>query len=154
MSTARIDTEAEIAKRYYVTVEQMDKVTSLIDLPTGKTWYQVESQTTPGDSYEVRYDTEHKRLTCTCKAGKGGFGCWHRRAALATGYEDRQQRNIKARMSAGDVSVVDEIRGVWEANKAARRVAQGNWWVSRQAEEKVRREIADGVEYPDFWKDR
>lgn len=150
----RIETEAEIAKRYYVTVEQMDKVTSIIDLPTGKKWYQVESQTTAGDVYEVRYDHEHRRLTCTCKAGQAGFGCWHRRAALATSYEDRQKYSIKARMSAGDVAVVEEVREAWEANKAARRVAQGNFWVTRQAEEKVRQEIRDGVEYPDFWKDR
>jgi hypothetical protein len=98
--TFNLKTEAEICEHFHVTPEQLDKATRVLDCHTGKVFYQVQSQSEPGKVYEVQYNAEYKRLTCTCLAGEAGFGCWHRRAALAAMYEYRQQENLQARREA------------------------------------------------------
>lgn len=95
-----LKTLEEIAEHFHVTQEQIDKATRVLDCRSGKIFYQVESQSEAGKFYVVKYNSEYKRLTCTCLAGQSGFGCWHRRAALANMYEYRQQENLQARREA------------------------------------------------------
>lgn len=102
-----VKTEMEICAIYHVTPEQIDKCTRLVDGQTGQVFYQVKSQSDPdAEPYTVRYNAQYKKLTCTCKAGQDGFGCWHRRASLAHGYEYRQQENLQARIEAGDRAAI------------------------------------------------
>lgn len=112
-----VKTEKEICAIYHVTPEQLDKASRVIDMATGKIFYQVESQSEPGKIYEVRYNSEYKRLSCTCKAGQEGFGCWHRRASLAAAYEYRQEENIQARVEAGDKEAAEAARLARMANE-------------------------------------
>lgn len=114
--TLIVKTEQEICEIYHVTPEQIDKASRIIDMSTGKVFYQVKSQSDPTqEPYEVRYNAQYKRLTCTCLAGQSGFGCWHRRAALAAMYEYRQQENIQARIEAGDGEAREAAR--WLAHR-------------------------------------
>lgn len=125
--TFNLKTEAEICEHFHVTAEQMDKAIRVLDGHTGKVFYQVASQSEADKLYEVKYNAEFKRLTCTCLAGEAGFGCWHRRAALAAMYEYRQQENLQARR---------------EAEEAAQRNAQAVIDAKMQAWEKQRKEAA------------
>lgn len=92
-------TSSEICQKFNVTETQIDKASRVLDLQSGKVFYQVESQTTD-EIYEVRYNSEFKRLTCNCKAGQVGVPCWHKRAAAAAAFEYRQQENLAARKEA------------------------------------------------------
>lgn len=94
-------TSSEICEKFNVTETQIDKASRVLDLQSGKVFYQVESQTTDDiPPYEVRYNSEFKRLTCNCKAGQAGVPCWHKRAACAAAFEYRQQENLQARKEA------------------------------------------------------
>lgn len=110
--TFKIKSEQEICNTFHVTPEQIDKATRLIDCATGKIYYQVDSQSEPGKAYEVRYNQQYHRMTCTCKAGEAGLGCWHRRAALAAIYEHRQAENLQARLEAHDPEALEALREV------------------------------------------
>lgn len=99
-----IYTEKEIATRFNVTQEQIDRASRVIDCQTGKVFYQVSSQTTDGKVYEVRYNSRYKRLTCNCPAGQAGVPCWHKRATSAAAFEYRQAENIQARKEAEEAA--------------------------------------------------
>ena len=62
--------------KYNITPEQFDKATYCES--NGKGFYIVESQSEAGKEFHVKYNV----LSCTCKAGKNGVPCWHKRAAL------------------------------------------------------------------------
>lgn len=109
-----LKSEEEICATFHVTPEQIDRVMRLIDMATGKIYHQVESQSEPGITYEVRYNSQCKRLTCTCKAGQAGYGCWHRRASLAAMFESRQAENLQARLEAGDPEAMNALRALEE----------------------------------------
>jgi hypothetical protein len=68
----KINTTADALDSYKVTSEQIAKVTL-----EGK-GASVKSAHT-----DEEYRVEYKVLTCTCRAGQEGKGCWHRRACLA-----------------------------------------------------------------------
>jgi hypothetical protein len=59
-----------------VTSEQIAKVA----LSNGGA--KVASQTTD-EEYRVTYNATYNVLSCNCKAGQEGKGCWHKRATLA-----------------------------------------------------------------------
>ena len=71
-----------LCEKYHITPEQFDKATHCES--NGVHFYIVESQTTPGTEYHVKYNREYNALSCTCLASDNGNGCWHRRAALAS----------------------------------------------------------------------
>ena len=93
ITVSNILTEAEICTRFNVTTELLDKASRVLDCVSGKVFYQVKSQTTD-DIYEVRWNSEFKRLTCNCKAGMVGIPCWHKRAAMAASRLDLQAERI------------------------------------------------------------
>lgn len=87
--------EEEICHKFSVTPEQIDKASRVLDCRSGAVYYQVQSQSDPdADPYEVRYNAEFRRLTCTCKAGQHGIPCWHKRAAMAAAREYLQEQRI------------------------------------------------------------
>jgi len=140
--------ETEICQRFNVTPEQLAKADRVIDLKTGKVFYQVSSQTDlTKEPYEVRYNSLFKRLTCTCPAGNPPINertgeplyaprnCWHKRAASAAAFEYRQQENIQARKEA------EEAARKAEEESQARAYASDKEWqkAEREAEARERR---------------
>lgn len=69
-----------------VTQGQIDLCHRLIDVKTNTVFYQVESQTTIGTEYEVRY-IKNGAFSCSCPAT---VVCWHIRAAVAHAREYKQ----------------------------------------------------------------
>lgn len=134
--TFSVQTELQIIKRFCVTFEQFDKCTRIVDGATGKVFYQVESQSEPGRLYEVRYNEQFKKLTCTCAAGLAGFGCWHRRAALACAYEYRMLENAQARVEAGDVETLTQMKRFEHDNRFDR------WYAEQERLAEVARKLA------------
>ena len=67
---------------YQVTENQLDACSRIVDLNQQQVFYLVQSATTPGVEYKVIFDRKHRVITCDCKAGQEGSGCWHKRAAL------------------------------------------------------------------------
>jgi hypothetical protein len=100
----QVFTANQIASRFTVTEAQMDKATRIVEGATGHVFYQVKSQSVEGQIYEVRFNRQFRRLTCTCKAGQEGFGCWHKRAAMASAAEYKQEENLQARQEAEQAS--------------------------------------------------
>lgn len=95
----QITTRADALTSYVVTAEQVSKCTPVQDGTTGEWFYIVESS--KGDTeYRVRYNREYKKLTCTCKSGQEGNGCWHRRASLASIAIDRVEAKARAAFRA------------------------------------------------------
>ncbi len=117
-------TTTEIAARFHVTEAQIDKASRVLDCQSGKVFYQVESQTVAGQVYEVRYNEQYKRLTCSCKAGQVGIPCWHKRAAMAAAFEYRQQENVQARKEAEEARLA-EYRKLEKARDEARDLVAG-----------------------------
>jgi hypothetical protein len=93
-------------RTYKVTQEQIDACSRVVDLNTKQAFYQVESATTPGKIYEVRFNRTFGRLTCTCAAGIYYSTCWHRRAAYAA--EDLYKEAKRAEKEAAK-RIVAEI---------------------------------------------
>lgn len=147
MTPTKIETEMNIAERFHVTVEQMDKATRLVD-GDDKTFYQVESQSERGRLYEVRYHADRRLLSCTCKAGQEGYGCWHRRAALAVDYQERQYRNAQALASAGDEQAKKRLEMVALENDINRKIARrySNWSFSYYARKELEKRLEEGRE--------
>lgn len=113
-------TASEIATRFNVTQEQIDRAHRILDCQTGKVFYQVESQTdATQEPYEVRANAEYKRLTCTCKAGQRGIPCWHKRAASAAAFEYRQGENLQARKEAEEAARYAELVAQRDAARAS-----------------------------------
>jgi hypothetical protein len=105
-------TQATIATRYSVTEAQMSMAHRIVDMAARQVFFQVESQTTAGVEYIVRYDRTHKALTCTCPAGNPPIdtatgllawaprNCWHKRAACAVAAEYKaEQERLMAEFS-------------------------------------------------------
>ena len=82
-------TQITAITQYNITIEQLDRATKIIDCNTNTVYYQVDSQTNPGTSYNVRFNRQFGCLTCTCEAGQQGIPCWHKRAALAANELDK-----------------------------------------------------------------
>lgn len=80
-----------------VTQAQIDRCHRILDEKTGKVFYQVESQTTAGVEYEVRY-IKNGAFSCTCPAT---VTCWHIRASLAHAQEFKQLARIATLESLG-----------------------------------------------------
>ena len=90
-------TQNTIAKQFNVTETQMSMAHRVLDLNAGQVFFQVESSKQDGTEYIVRYDREHRVLTCTCPCGQEGFRyapnkCWHVRASLAVTKEYQQEQ--------------------------------------------------------------
>lgn len=96
-----ITTRADALTSYHVTEEQIAKVT----LESNRT--VVQSATTEGVEYFVKYNYSTKHLDCSCPAANppkdaNGFyeyaprGCWHRRASLAAIALNRLQAKERA----------------------------------------------------------
>ncbi len=84
MTTTTIDTQIDqIKAEYGVTDEQLSKCNLIQDGSTGRYFYIVESQTTQGTEYTVKFNAHFGKLTCRCKAGNLGIDCWHKRASVA-----------------------------------------------------------------------
>lgn len=137
-----VQTELDICKRYHITFAQLDKATRILDASTGKVFYQVFSQSEVGRLYEVKYNEEHKRLTCTCLAGQEGFGCWHRRAALAATYLHRMLENAAYRVEAGDADTIAQLKKAEHDNRFDR------WYAEQERLREVARKLAVGGANP------
>ena len=81
-----------------VTQEQIDACTRVIDEAKHEVFYLVATATGPNVTYQVHYNTQYSRFTCTCKAGYNGFTCWHLRAAIqhATDYANAKRAEQEA----------------------------------------------------------
>src|SRR5438477_161948 len=87
--TTIITTISDLLEKYHVTLAQLRKAERQVDTETHTVYYLVESQTTEGVRYEVRYNHEYHCLQClphldgpSCLASVAGIPCWHKRAAL------------------------------------------------------------------------
>lgn len=71
-----------------VSQTQIDRCERTIG-PDGKVFYQVKSESYDENdtTYNVRWNEEHKCLTCDCKGGSAGYSCKHMRWALAAEQE-------------------------------------------------------------------
>lgn len=119
-------TSSEICEKFNVTEAQIDKASRVLDCQSGKVFYQVESQTVAGQVYEVRFNAQYKRLTCTCPAGQVGIPCWHKRAAMASAYEYRQGENVQARREAEEARLAAYRKLEQERDEARALVADLN----------------------------
>lgn len=86
----KVETIEQAMEAFHVTREQLAKCQAVLDGPSQKWYYIVDSQNTPGVQYCVAYNRQYKALQClpwnggpVCKAADAGFGCWHKRVAAA-----------------------------------------------------------------------
>lgn len=73
-----------------VTQEQIDRCHRVINETTNEVFYQVESQTTVGQEYEVHY-IKNGAFRCTCPAT---VTCWHIRASIQHAKEFKKLARI------------------------------------------------------------
>lgn len=73
-----------------ITQAQIDRCHRILDEKTNEVFYQVESQTTVGTEYEVRY-IKNGAFSCTCPAT---VVCWHIRASVAHAQEYKKLARI------------------------------------------------------------
>ena len=88
-----------------ISQDLIDKCERVIDLKASKVFYQVRSRTDDTkDPYRVEWNAEHRKLTCTCKAGQEGWSCWHMKASLLAEQEYRAfkkaEKQAQARIEA------------------------------------------------------
>jgi hypothetical protein len=79
-------------KTYGVTDEQLDMVTRVKNENTGETFYLAQSATDITVTYQIRYNKNYNRLSCTCKGNQNGHTCWHIRAVVV---HNRQYHDLK-----------------------------------------------------------
>jgi SWIM zinc finger len=94
--------------QYNITIEQLDRATKIIDGNT--VFYQIDSQTNPGTSYNVRFNHQFGCLTCTCLAGQQGIPCWHKRAALAANELDKERVRRERQTEQAVVEATEEYQ--------------------------------------------
>lgn len=89
-------TTTTITNYFNVSEQQIEACTRIEQ--SGKVHYSVTSQTTVGTDYTVAWNTAHRVLQCSCKAGSEGMNCWHKRAALAANkfYQAEKQGELEA----------------------------------------------------------
>lgn len=80
-----------------VTQEQIDRCHRITDEKTNKVFYQVESQTTIGVEYTVKY-IKNGAFSCTCPAT---VVCWHIRASIQHAQEFKKLARIATLDSLG-----------------------------------------------------
>ncbi len=117
-------TETTIYTRYHVTFEQVNACHRIGSTTTRAAYYQVESSKNDGTEYTVEYNRIVKALTCTCKAGQNGIGCWHKRASLAHAEEYRTNRRLLQEKEEAQavVEIAAEIASAEVAEDKANRV--------------------------------
>ncbi len=123
-----------LCEKYHLTPEQFDKATHCES--NGVHFYIVESQTTPGTEYHVKFNRQYGKLTCTCKAGQQAISCWHMRAALAA--EEHYKATEQARRQQEQVEI--EATKLYEFEQAFRDLEDALDALDRIAQEADERE--------------
>lgn len=103
-------TQITAITQYNITIEQLDRATKIIDVNTNTVYYQVDSQTNPGTSYNVRFNRQFGCLTCNCPAGQKGIPCWHKRAALAANELDKERVRRERQAEQAVVEATEEYQ--------------------------------------------
>jgi hypothetical protein len=122
--------EITVTTKYNVTIEQIDRASKIIDGRDNSVYFQVDSQTTPGTSYNVRFNRQFGKLTCTCPAGEKGINCWHKRAALAANELEKATANLRRKTEQAAVEATEEyqleqlFRNLEESLEALDRIAE------------------------------
>ena len=76
-------TNQDIAARYNVIPEQLDRVSYFIDEQTHTPLFKVQSATTSDLIYTIKWNIQCNRPQCECRAAQDGRICWHVQACLA-----------------------------------------------------------------------
>jgi len=72
-----------INEEYRVSDEQLDAAQRFVNCATKQVIYVVKSASDPDTQYIVKWDRNHSRFGCECKASQVGMCCWHVRSSLA-----------------------------------------------------------------------
>lgn len=132
-----------------VTQEQIDRCERIID-GNGEVFYQCLSESDDTTIYEVRYNRQYKRFSCSCPSGLEGFihcahgTCKHCRWAVAAEAEYQQyiraERAAQARIERTTQYQIEQAehtlytaqinlnREMAQARNATTQCADGSWW--------------------------
>jgi hypothetical protein len=111
--------------RFEVKQEQLDRCHRIVDLNAKQVFYLVQSATTFGVEYKVRYDREHRALTCDCPAGNppiveetgllqyAPMFCWHKRAAIAAAAIFKAELKAKIEEQEAALREIEENPDAW-----------------------------------------